>query len=61
VERKRASGRQPDEMALANEIKQVLLPALDIARYYGVEQQLEQSIHASHERAMAKGLIEEET
>ncbi|MCU0489177.1 MAG: ClbS/DfsB family four-helix bundle protein [Anaerolineales bacterium] len=56
--RKRASGRQPDETELAKEIKQVLLAALDIARYYGVQAQLEQDIQANYARAIREGLIE---
>ena len=58
VGRKRSSGRQPDEMELAKEIKQVLLAALDMARNYGVEAQLEQSINESYERAVSEGLID---
>jgi NTP pyrophosphatase (non-canonical NTP hydrolase) len=57
VGRKRDSGRTPDEQELAKEIKQVLLAALDMARYYGVEEQLEQSVNASYERAVSEGLI----
>lgn len=58
VGRKRSSGRQPDKDELAKEIKQVMLAALDLARYYGVEKQLEQSITANYERAISEGLIE---
>lgn len=58
IGRKRANGRQPDKDELAKEIKQVMLAALDLARYYGVENQLEQSITANYERAVVEGLID---
>ncbi len=58
VGRKRASGRQPIAADLAKEIKQVILAALDVARYYGVEAQLEESIAASYESALREGLIQ---
>jgi NTP pyrophosphatase (non-canonical NTP hydrolase) len=58
VGRKRASGRQPDEMELAKEIKQVLLAALDLARYYGVEAHLTQSVQDSYQYAISEGLIQ---
>ncbi len=58
VGRKRESGRVPDEMALVKEIKQVMLAALDMARYYGVEAQLAQSVDESYEKAISEGLIE---
>lgn len=58
IGRKRASGRRPDEMELAKEIKQVLLAALDLARYYGIQAQLEQDIEANYARAIREGLIE---
>ena len=61
IGRKRASGREPNKDELAKEIKQVILAALDLARYYGVENQLEQSIAANYERAVAEGLIETDT
>ena len=48
----------PDEMALVKEIKQVMLAALDMARYYGVEAQLAQSVDESYEKAISEGLIE---
>ncbi len=61
VGRKRASGRQPDPDSLAKEIKQVILAALDMARYYGVEAQLERNITENYQRAVAEGLIEADT
>lgn len=57
VGRKRASGRQPAADDLAKEIKQVILAALDVARYYGVEAQLEESVDASYETAIQEGWI----
>ena len=58
VGRKRESGRQPDEMALAKEIQQVLTAVLDLARYYGVEEKVELQVNLSYERAVSEGLIE---
>ena len=58
VGRKRESGRIPDDMEMAKEIQQVLCAALDIARYYGVEDKLEARVTASYERAISEGLIE---
>lgn len=57
VGRKRSSGRQPVAEEMAKEIKQVLLAALDIARYYGIEEQLAASVQESYQRAIADGLI----
>lgn len=57
VGRKQASGRVPDKMELAKEIKQVMLAALDMARCYGVEEQLARSVDESYKRAVAEGLI----
>ena len=57
IGRKRQAGRQPDEQELVKEIKQVLVAALDIARYYGIEQQLAQNIHENYLRALAEGLV----
>jgi NTP pyrophosphatase (non-canonical NTP hydrolase) len=58
IGRKRASGRVPDEMELAKEVQQVILAALDIARYYGIEEKLENQVNGSYEKAVAEGLIE---
>jgi NTP pyrophosphatase (non-canonical NTP hydrolase) len=48
----------PDKQHLAKEIRDVLLCALQIAEYYGVEAELEDVVNTSIERARAEGLIE---
>jgi NTP pyrophosphatase (non-canonical NTP hydrolase) len=58
VGRKRENGRQPDDMELAKEIQDVLTAVLDIARYYGIEDQLEKRVTAGYVRAISEGLIE---
>ena len=55
--RKRESGRVPDDMAPAKEIQQFLLTGLDIARYYKVEDALEQQVNMTYERVIAEGSI----
>ncbi len=57
VGRKRESGRMPDDMALAKELQDILTAVLDMSRYYGIENQLEQQVQKSYERAVKEGLI----
>lgn len=49
---------EPDRAALANEIKQVVVGALRVAQYYGVEKELEDSIAWSYRRLKEEGHIE---
>jgi NTP pyrophosphatase (non-canonical NTP hydrolase) len=58
VGRKRESGRQPDESAMAKEIQDILTAVLDIARYYKLEDQLSARVDFSYRRAVSEGLIE---
>lgn len=49
---------EPDKQALAKEVRDVLLCALQIAAYYGAEGELDQVIETSIQRARAEGLID---
>jgi caffeoyl-CoA O-methyltransferase len=55
---KREKHGEPDRAALANEIKQTVVCALRVARYYGVEKELEDSIAWSYRRLKEEGYIE---
>lgn len=48
----------PDRHKLAKEVRDVLLCALQIAAYYGVDEELEEIVNQSVERARAEGLID---
>jgi NTP pyrophosphatase (non-canonical NTP hydrolase) len=48
----------PDPAHLAKEAQDVLRCALQIVAYYGLQDELEQSIAASYEQARREGLIE---
>jgi predicted O-methyltransferase YrrM/NTP pyrophosphatase (non-canonical NTP hydrolase) len=54
---KRVKHGEPDRAALANEIKQVVVCALRVAQYYGVEKELEDSIEWSYRRLKEEGHI----
>ncbi len=56
---KRAKHGAPDPMTLAKEIQDVLRAALAVARHYGVEQHLRDSIDASYRQLLAQGYIQE--
>lgn len=54
---KRQKHGEPSKEALAGELRQAMVELCKIARYYGVEAELEQSIGASLERSRAEGLL----
>ena len=58
VGRKRENDRPPDDLELAKEIRDIMTAVLDIARYYGIEEQLEQRVTQSCRRTVNEGLIE---
>lgn len=55
---KRQKHGEPKKENLADEIRQAMVELVKIARYYGVEQELDASIAQSLERSRAEGLIE---
>jgi NTP pyrophosphatase (non-canonical NTP hydrolase) len=55
---KREKHGEPDRAALASEIKQTVVCALRVARYYGIEKELEDSIEWSYRRLKEEGHIE---
>ena len=56
---KRAKHGEPDREALATEIRQALIGVLQIAVYYGIEREVEQSLERSYQRLKQEGHIEE--
>jgi len=48
---------EPDKAKLAKEVQDVLRCALQIAQYYGIEQELKVSIEDSYQRLKAEGFI----
>jgi NTP pyrophosphatase (non-canonical NTP hydrolase) len=54
---KREKHGEPDRAALASEVKQTVVYALRVARYYGVEKELADSIDASYHHLKEKGHI----
>ena len=58
---KREKYGQPDPQALAKEIKDVLICALQVAVHYGVEAELEATLALSYQRLKAEGHIPPET
>lgn len=55
---KRLKHGEPSKENLAAEIKNVLTCALQVAVYYGVEEELAASIRSSYERMKREGLVE---
>jgi len=55
---KRKKRGEPSKVSMAGEIKNVLSCATQIAIYYGVQDELRQSIDASLERLKAEGHID---
>jgi len=51
---------EPSATELAREIKHVLLNALQVARHYGVDQELSASIENSYQTLVKEGWIREE-
>ncbi len=47
----------PDKMKLAKEAMDVIRCALQVAIYYGIENELEATVEKSYQRAKAEGLI----
>lgn len=56
---KRAKYGEPDRSALAKEVRDVLLCALQAAIYYGVEPELEAHLETAYTRLKAEGHIPE--
>jgi NTP pyrophosphatase (non-canonical NTP hydrolase) len=54
---KRAKLGEPDRAKLAKEVQDVLRCALQIAEYYGIEEELVASVDASLHRMVQEGLI----
>ncbi len=57
---KREKHGEPDRKALAAEIGHVVHCALQVAVYYGVEQEMEEVLETAYRRLIAEGHIEEE-
>ena len=57
---KREKYGEPNKAKMAKEIQDVLRCAIRVAQYYGVEQELKESIEDSYERLLAEGFIEVE-
>lgn len=55
---KRQKHGEPKKENIANEIRQAMVELVKIARYYRVEEELEEAIRLSLERSKAEGLIE---
>ncbi len=55
---KRMKHGDPKKEDLANEIRQAICGLIGIAKYYGVEKELEESIERSLSRSRAEGLID---
>ena len=55
---KRMKHGDPKKEDLANELRQAICELFKIAKYYGVEKELEDSIERSLARSRAEGLIE---
>lgn len=54
---KRQKHGEPDRAALAKEIKQVVLCALQVAQYYQIEAELQESVESSFRQYCAEGWI----
>ena len=55
---KRKKHGAPDKMRMATEVKGVLLCALQVMRYYQIEDEVIASLEQSYQRALKEGLIE---
>lgn len=53
---KREKYGEPNMEHLAKEVQDVMRAALGIAQHYGIERELEQSIHEAHQRLKANTL-----
>jgi NTP pyrophosphatase (non-canonical NTP hydrolase) len=54
---KRQKHGEPDKDALAKEVQDVIRTALSIARYYGIEQELKESIDYTYQRLEGDGFL----
>ena len=54
---KRAKYGAPDREALAKEVRQALIGVLQIAVYYGIEREVEESLEGSYQRLRQEGHI----
>ncbi len=50
---------EPDKMALAKEVEDVIKCVLSIARYYGIEQELKKTIDANYRKFKELGYIKD--
>ena len=57
---KREKYGEPDRAKLAKEVKDVLLCAMQVAIYYGVEKELEDTLNLSYQRLRNEGYIKED-
>ncbi len=55
---KRLKHGEPKKENIAGEIRQAIVELIKIAKYYGVEEELEQSIENSLKRSRDEGLID---
>ncbi len=56
---KRQKHGLPDKVALAKEVQDVMRAALNVAQYYGIEQELKDSIEQSYRLKIDEGYITE--
>lgn len=54
---KRLKHGEPDKAALAREVEDVLRTALSVARYYGIEQELQDAVDRSYRTKVEEGYI----
>jgi NTP pyrophosphatase (non-canonical NTP hydrolase) len=54
---KRDKHGEPDKAKLAKEVQDVVRCALQIAMYYGIEKELEESVEKAYQRVKEEGLI----
>lgn len=57
---KREKYGPPDRKKMAKEVKDVLVCALQVALYYGIEEDLEASLDQSEQRLKAEGYLAED-
>jgi NTP pyrophosphatase (non-canonical NTP hydrolase) len=56
---KREKYGEPDKSKMAKEVMDLLRCGLQVAIYYGIEQELERRINESYEKMKLEGLVEE--
>jgi NTP pyrophosphatase (non-canonical NTP hydrolase) len=57
---KRQKHGEPDRVALAKEVQDVILTALMVARYYGIEQELKSLIDSRYQLKIEEGYLSSE-